>query len=130
MIFYRKQTFKNATLLYCGNNSQIVKALDLANDEKIESNPKSVLRAFPTLSKPQQFQSALDPNIFSAQEAETISNAEATTFWNRILMTKHFDTTLKLWGKTITFDLLTFFEKHSTDVYSTPHRSWFNSDNA
>ena len=71
--------------------------------------------------EPKQFQSAINPNTFSAQEAGTFSNASLTNFWNRVLLTKHCDTTLKLLGKAIWYDFLATFEQHATDFHSPPN---------
>ena len=39
---------------------------------------------------------------------------------------KHFDTTLKLSGKAISYDFLPTSEQHPTDSYSPPSRNRFN----
>ena len=43
----------------------------------------------------------ISPNTFTAEDARIYSNAELNNFWNRVLFTKHSDTTLKLLKKAI-----------------------------
>ena len=65
--------------------------------------------------EPKQVQSAINPNILTAQEAGIFYNAESANFWNRVLFTKHSDTTLKLLVEAIAYDLLATSEQHATD---------------
>ena len=48
---------------------------------------------------PSQIKTTIRPNTFTAQDAGIYSNAELNQFWNRILFSKHSDTTLQLLGK-------------------------------
>ena len=50
------------------------------------------------------------PNTYNGRETEFEPSAEFTNFSNRISFKKHFDGTLKLIGKAITYDI-----KHSND---------------
>ena len=117
-----RQNFNYATPISCNNNPQQVIALDPDNDEQYVRTPKPVLRATPTLFEPKQVQSAIGPYTFTAQEIRSYSNVRLAILWNRILITKHSDTTMKLLGKAISFDFLATSEKHPTDLFSTPCR--------
>ena len=79
-----RQTFIYATSASCDNNPQKVIALGLDTDEHYALTPKCVERATPSFFEPKQVQSAISPNTFTAQEAKIYSNAELTTFWNRV----------------------------------------------
>ena len=78
------------------------------------------------LFEPKQVQSAINPNILTAQEAGIFSNDKSTKFWNRVFFTKHSDTTLKLLVEAISYDLLATSEQHATDFYSPPIGNRFN----
>ena len=80
----------------------------------------------PTLFEPNQVQSAINPNTFTIQDAGIYSNAELSNFWNRVLYTQHSDTTLRLSGRTTSFDSLATSEKFATSFYSSPIRNRFN----
>ena len=49
---------------------------------------------------PKQIKTTIRPITFTAQDAGIYSNAELDQLWNRILFSKHSDTTLQLLGKT------------------------------
>ena len=51
------------------------------------------------LFEAKQVHSAKRPFPFTAHEVGIYSNAQLANFWNRVLFTKHSDTTLKLLGK-------------------------------
>ena len=114
-----RQTFNYATPISCDNNPQNVIALDPDLDEHYVLTPKPVLRANPKLFKPNQIQTAISPNTFTAQDAGIYSNAELTNFWNRVLFTKHSDTTLKLLGKAISYDFLASSAMHPENYRSS-----------
>ena len=124
-----KQTFKYATPIYCDKKPQNVLLLHLDNNKRYVLTSKPVLRATPTLFEPKQVQSAVNTNTFTAKDSRTQSNAELTNFRNRVLFTKHSDTTLKLLGKVISYDFLATSEKHPTYTCSAPNRNRFNPDN-
>ena len=44
--------------------------------------------------------------LFTAQDAGIYSNAEPDQFWNRILFSKHFDSTLQLLGKALSYSFI------------------------
>ena len=93
-----RQIFNYATPISCINNAQNSNALDPDTDERYVLTPKPVLRATQILFEPKQVQSADSPISFTAKETGIHWNAELTHFWNRILFTRHYDTTLKLLG--------------------------------
>ena len=57
---------------------------------------------------PSQIKTTIRPNTFTAQDAGIYSNAELNQFWNRILFSKHSDTTLQLLGKALSYSFLSF----------------------
>ena len=67
------------------------------------------------LFEPKQVQSAISPSTLTTQEAGICTNVELPKIWNRVLLTKNSDTTLKLLGKAISNDFLANSEQHSTD---------------
>ena len=50
---------------------------------------------------PAQIKTTIRPNTFTAQDAGIHSNAELDQFSNRILFSKHSDSTLQLLGKSL-----------------------------
>ena len=55
---------------------------------------------------PSQIKTTIRPNTFTAQDAGIYSNAELNQFWNRILFSKHSDTTLQLLGKALSYSFI------------------------
>ena len=55
---------------------------------------------------PSQIKTTIRPNTFTAQEAGMYSNAELDQFWNRILFSKHSDSTLQLIGKALSYSFI------------------------
>ena len=104
-----KQTFSSATSISCDNNPQKVIPLDFNIDEHYVETLQLVLRATALLFELKQFQSATSPQISTEQDVRTYSNAE---------FTKHSDTTLKFFRKSISIDLLATFEKQPIDFNS------------
>ena len=64
---------------------------------------------------PSQIKTTIRPNIFTARDAGIYSNAELNQFWNRILFSKHSDTTLQLSGKTLSY----YLNSSNTPDYDT-----------
>ena len=50
---------------------------------------------------PSQTKTTIRPNTFTAQDAGIYSNAELDQLWDRILFSKHSDSTLQLVGKAL-----------------------------
>ena len=55
---------------------------------------------------PSQLKTTIRPNTFTAQDARIFSNAELDQFWNRILFSKHSDSTLQLLGKALSYSFI------------------------
>ena len=55
---------------------------------------------------PSQIKTTIRPNTFTAQDAGIYSNAELDQFWNRILFSKHSDSTLQLLGKELSYSFI------------------------
>ena len=53
-----------------------------------------------------QIKTTIRPNTFTAQDAGICSNAELDQFWNRILFSKHSDSTLQLLGKALSYSFI------------------------
>ena len=59
------------------------------------------------------------PNTFTAQDAGIYSNAELLQFWNITFFSKHYDTTLHVLGKPLSYS----FISSNTPDYSDTHIS-------
>ena len=55
---------------------------------------------------PSQIKTTIRPNTFTAQDAGIYSNADLDQFWNRVLFSKHSDSTLQLLGKTLSYSFI------------------------
>ena len=55
---------------------------------------------------PSQIKTTIRPNTFTAQDAGIYSNAELDQIWNRILFSKHSDSTLQLLGKALSYSFI------------------------
>ena len=55
---------------------------------------------------PSQIKTTIRPNTFKAQDPGIYSNAELDQFWNRILFSKHSDSTLQLLGKALSYSFI------------------------
>ena len=108
------QSFDFATPTTFVNNPQNVIALGPDIDEDCPLIPESVSWATATIVEPKQVQYAKSSNSFTMQEAGIFSNADLTSFLNRVLFTKHcVIATLKLLGNVITFEFSTNSPKSS-----------------
>ena len=65
------------------------------------------------------------PDTFTAQDAGIYSNAELDQFWNRILFSKHSDSTLQLLGKALSYSFISS-NTHDYDADS-PHGNPYNT---
>ena len=74
---------------------------------------------------PSQIKTTIRPNTFTAQDAGICSNAELNQFWNRILFSKHSDTTLQLLGKALSYSSIS----SNTPDYdaNSPHDNPYNT---
>ena len=78
--------------------------------------PQPIEKDPPPLFVPTQSQPAISPNTFTAQDAGIYSQKEFKRFWNSVLFTKLSEDTLKLPGKTISYDLVS---KNSPELLSS-----------
>ena len=71
---------------------------------------------------PSQIKTTIRPNTFTAQDARIYSNAELDQFWNRILFSKHSDSTLQLLGKALSYSFISSntpdYDANSPNDYS------------
>ena len=79
-----RQTFIYASPVSYENNPQNVIVTDLDTNEQSVLTPNPELRATSLFFEPKQVQSAIIPFNLTAQEAGYYSNAEFTSFWNRV----------------------------------------------
>ena len=68
--------------------------------------PEPIKRKPPPKFTPSQIKTKIRPNTFTAQDAGIYSNAELDQFWNRILFSKHSDSTLQLLGKALSYSFI------------------------
>ena len=117
-----RQTFNYATPIECGNNPQNIIELDPdADDEDFYVlTPDPLKREPPQMFKPTQIKTTITPKTFTAQDAGIYSNAELDQFWNRVLFAKHSDTTLRLLGKSFSYDFITMHNEHHSHTGSNP----------
>ena len=99
------QTFDYATPIACDNNPRIIIEIDPDSDDQdfYILRPESIKRKPPLMFTPSQIKTTRRPNTCTAQDAGIYSNAELDQFWNRILFSKHSDTTLQLLGKAFSY---------------------------
>ena len=72
-----------------------------------------------------QIKSTIRPNNFTAQDAGVFSNAELDQFWNRILFSKHSDSTFQLLGKALSYS---FLSSNTPDHdANSPHENLHNT---
>ena len=96
-----RQTFDYATPITCENNPKNIIELDPDSDDQdfYILGPEPIERKPPLMFLPSQNRTTINPNTFTAQDAGIYSNAELDQLWNKILFSKHSDTTLQLLGK-------------------------------
>ena len=122
-----RQTFDYATPIACDNNPRNNIELDPDSDDQ-EFNirgPEPIKRKPPLLFTPSQIKTTIRPNTFIAQDAGIYTNAERDQLWNRILISKHSDSTLQLSGKALSYS----FISSNTPNYNakSPHENPYNT---
>ena len=87
--------------------------------------PEPIKRKPPLMFTPSRIKTTIRPNTFTAQDAGIYSNAELDQIWNRILFSKHSDSTLQLLGKALSYTFISF----NTPDYdaNTPHDNPYNT---
>ena len=74
---------------------------------------------------PSQIKTTIRPNNFTAQDVGICSYAELDQFWNRILFSKHSDSTLQLLGKALSYS---FISSNTPDYdASSPYDKSYNT---
>ena len=74
---------------------------------------------------PSHIKTTVRPNTFTAQDDVICSNAELDQFWNRILFSKHSDSTLQLLGKALSYS---FISSNTPDYdANSPHDNPYNT---
>ena len=122
-----RQTYDYATPILCDNNPRNIVELDPDTDDQdfyiFRTEP--IKRKPPLMFTTHQIKTTIRPNTFTAQDAGIYSNAELDQFRNRILYSKHSDTTLHLLGKAFSYS----FISSNTPDYSDTHISQTNPYN-
>ena len=93
-----RQTYGYATPITCDNNSRNIFELDPDSDDQdfYFLIPEFIKPKPPSIFTPSQIKTTIRPNTLTAQDAGIYSNAEIDQFSNRILSSKHSDSTLQL----------------------------------
>ena len=103
-----RQTYDYATPITCDNNPRSIIELDPDSDDQdfyiLALEP--IKRKPSLMFTPPQIKTTIRPNTFTAQDAGIYSYAELDQFWNRILFSKHFDSTLQLLGKAHSYSFI------------------------
>ena len=100
-----RQTYDYATPITCDINPRNIIELDPDSDDQdfYILGPEPIKRKPPLMFTPSQIKTTIRPNTFTAQDAGIYFNAELDQFWNRILFSKHSDSTLQLLGKALSY---------------------------
>ena len=103
-----RQTYEYATPITCDNNPRNIIELDPDSDDQdfYSLGPEPNKSKPPLMFTPSQIKTTIRPNTFTAQGAGIYSNAERDQFWNRILFSKHSDSTLQLLGKALSYSFI------------------------
>ena len=122
-----RQTYDYATPITCDNNPNNIIELDPDSDDQdfYILSPEPIERKPPLMFTPSQIKTTIRPNTFTAQDAGINSNAELNQFWNRILFSKHSDTTLQLLRKALSYS---FISSNTPDYDGgSPHGNPYNT---
>ena len=103
-----RQTYDYATPITCDNNPRNIIELDPDSDDQdfYILGPEPIKRKPPLMFTPSQIKTTIRPNTFTAQDAGIYSNAVLDQFWNRLLFSKHSDSTLQLLGKALSYSFI------------------------
>ena len=122
-----RQTYDYATPITSDNNPRNIIELDPDSDDQdfYILRPEPIKRKPPLMFTPSQIKTTIRPNTFTAQDAGIYSNAELDQFWNRILFSKHSDSTLQLLGKALSYS---FISSNTPDYdANSPHDNPYNT---
>ena len=117
-----RQTYEYATPIACDNNPRNFIELDLDTDDQefYILGPEPVEQKLPIKFTPQN-KTTIRPNTFTAQDAGIYLNAKLGQFWNRILFSKHSDSTIQCLGKTLSYS---FISSNTPDYdANSPHEN-------
>ena len=122
-----RQTYDYATPITCDSIPRNIIKLEPDSDDQdfYILGPEPIKRKPPLMFTPSQIKSTIRPNTFTAQDAGIYSNAELDQFWNRILFSKHSDSTLHLLGKALGYSFISS-NTHEYDANS-PHDNQYNT---
>ena len=104
-----RQTYDYATPITRDNNPRNIFELDLDSDDQdfYILGPEPIKRKPPRMFTPSQIKTKIGPNTFTALiHVGIYSNAELDQFWNRILFSKHSDSTLQLLGRALSYSFI------------------------
>ena len=122
-----RQTYNYATPFACDYNPRNILELDPDFDDQdfYILGPEPIKRKPPLTFTTSQIKTTIRPNTFTAQDADIYSKAELDQFWNRILFSKHSDSTLQLFGKDFNYS----FVSSNTPNYDTnsTHENPYNT---
>ena len=124
-----RQTYDYATPLTCDNNPRNNIELDPNSDYQdfYILGPEPIKRKPPLMFTPSQIKTTIRPNTFKAQDAGIYSNAELDHFWNRILFSKHSDSTLQLLGKALSYSFISSnspnYDANSPQDFGNPYNA-------
>ena len=117
------QTYDYATPITCDKNPRNIFELDPDSDDQdfYILGPEPIKRKPPLMFTLCQINTTIRPTTFTAQDAGIYSNAELDQFWNRVLFSKHSDSTLQLLGKALSYS---FISSNTPDYdANSPHDS-------
>ena len=122
-----RQTYDYGISITCDNNPRNNIELDPDSDDQdfYILGPEPIKRKPPLMFTPSRIKTTIRPNTFTAQDAGIFSNAELDQFWNRILFSKHSDSTLQLLGKALSYS---FISSNTPDYdANSPHDNPYNT---
>ena len=121
-----RQTYDYATPITCDNNPRNIIELDPDSDDQdfYTLGPEPIKRKPTLMFTSSQIKTTIRPNTFTAQDDGIYSNAELDQFWNRILFSKHSDSTLQLLGKALSYSFIS--SKTPNDDENEPHDNPYN----
>ena len=112
---------------HCDNNPRNIIELDPDSDDQdfYILGPEPNKRKPPLMFTPSQIKTTIRPNTFTAQDAGIYSNAELGQFWNRILFSKHSDSTIQLLGKALSYSFISSNTPNCDE--NEPHDNPYNT---
>ena len=119
-----RQTYDYATHIACDNNLRYIIEDPDSDDLDIYSLGPEPQKP-PLMFTPSQIKTTIHPNTLTAHNAGIYSNTELDQFWNKILFSKHSDSTLQLLGKALSHS---FISSNTPDyAANSPHENPYNT---